>query len=321
MQPTRTINGAVEGGGRIAIVLNGSPLFTGGAGSGESDIRKWVIENDLLEAIVALPTDMFYNTGISTYVWILCNHKPTQRKGKVQLISGVEFFQKMRKSLGSKRKELRDADIEKITKLYGEFVEAENSKIFANRDFGYSTITVERPLKLSFQVPEPIEPSDDPLQVSRRPLFPAINEALREQYGSKKWMSRKQFLEDAARATKSKGIEVTSQHWKALVAELGERDEEAEICRDSKERPEADPTLRDTENVPLKEDIHGYFQREVLPHVPDAWVDESKTKVGYEIPFTRHFYKFVSPRSLDEIDADLKLVTGEILALLSEVTH
>jgi type I restriction enzyme M protein len=321
MRPTKTTNSVIEGGGRIAIVLNGSPLFTGGAGSGESDIRKWILENDLLEAIVALPTDMFYNTGISTYIWVLCNHKTVKRRGKVQLINGVEFFQKMRKSLGSKRKELGEPDIDKITKLYGDFEETEYSKIFDNREFGYSTITVERPLKLSFQVPEAGMPDDETSVEYRQPLFPAINEALRKQFGDKKWMSRKQFLEDAAKATKGAAIDVTAQQWKALVSELGERDDDAEICCDSKGRPEADSTLRDTENVPLKDDIRGYFEREVLPHLPDAWIDESKTKVGYEIPFTRHFYKFVQPRSLEEIDADLKLVTQEIMSLLSEVTH
>lgn len=233
-----------QGGSRIGIVLNGSPLFTGGAGSGESEIRKWIIENDWLEAIVALPTDMFYNTGISTYVWIVCNHKKPERQGKIQLISAAEFFQKMRKSLGSKRKELGDGDIERIVKLYGAFEENEYSKIFDNADFGYSTITVERPL--------------------------------RDEQG------------DIVLNTKGK----------------------------QKGQPQPDSSLRDTENVPLKNDIQAYFEREVLPHVPDAWIDPDKTKVGYEIPFNRHFYKFVPPRSLHEIDEDLKAVSARILGKL-----
>lgn len=237
-----------EGGSRIGIVLNGSPLFTGGAGSGESEIRKWIIENDWLETIVALPTDMFYNTGISTYVWIVTNHKKPERQGKIQLINAVEFYQKMRKSLGSKRKELGDADIERIVKLYGSFEDNEYSKIFDNADFGYSTITVERPL--------------------------------RDEQGN------------------------------VVLGSKGKQ----------KGRPQPDSSLRDTENVPLKDDIQAYFECEVLPHVPDAWIDHDKTKVGYEIPFNRHFYKYVPPRPLEEIDADLKKLSAEIMGLLQEVT-
>jgi type I restriction enzyme M protein len=232
-----------EGGSRVAIVLNGSPLFTGGAGSGESEIRRWVIENDWLEAIVALPTDMFYNTGISTYIWLLTNHKAAERKGKIQLINAAELFQKMRKSLGSKRKELGEAHIAEITRLYGAFEENERSKIFDNAAFGYTTITVERPL----------------------------------------------------------------------------RDAAGRIERDKKGQPKADAALRDTENVPLSEDIGAYFAREVLPHVPDAWIDASKSKVGYEIPFTRHFYVYTPPRALEEIDADLQRLGAEIGELLQAI--
>lgn len=229
-----------EGGSRIAIVLNGSPLFTGGAGSGESNIRKWIIENDWLEAIVALPTDMFYNTGIATYVWLLTNHKAAGRLGKIQLIDGTSFFRKMRKSLGSKRKELGPEDIARIARLYGAFEEGERSKIFDNEDFGYRTITVERPL----------------------------------------------------------------------------RDADGKVERDKKGQPKADSGLRDTENVPLREDVGAYFAREVLPHVPDAWVDFDKTKVGYEIPINRHFYVYKPPRPLDEIEADITGLEGEIAGLL-----
>ncbi|CAK6692451.1 hypothetical protein OGCDGJMD_01235 [Cyanobium usitatum str. Tous] len=240
---------AVDGGSRIGIVLNGSPLFTGGAGSGESEIRRYLLENDLVEAIVALPTDMFYNTGISTYVWILSNRKPAERKGKVQLIDASSYWQKMRKSLGSKRKELSPEHIEEITKLFGAFEEAEKdgkpiSKIFRNEDFGYQTITVERPLR---------DEAGNVLQGQRG---------------------------------KGKG------------------------------QPQADTSLRDTENVPLSEDVETYFEREVLPHVPDAWIDHSKTKKGYEIPFNRHFYVFTPPRPLDEIDAELKQVTDRILEMI-----
>jgi type I restriction enzyme M protein len=240
---------AKDGGSRFGIVLNGSPLFTGGAGSGESEIRRYVLENDLVEAIIALPTDMFYNTGISTYIWILSNRKHDERKGKVQLIDASGFWQKMRKSLGSKRKELSPDHIDTITRLFGNFEDAEQdgkpiSKIFRNEDFGYRTITVERPLR------------------------------------------------DEA------GNVVFGQRGKA------------------KGQPQADSSQRDTENVPLSEDVQTYFEREVLPHVPDAWIDHDKTKVGYEIPFNRHFYVFTPPRPLEVIDAELKQVTDRILAMI-----
>jgi len=240
---------AKDGGSRFGIVLNGSPLFTGGAGSGESEIRRYVLENDLVEAIVGLPTDMFYNTGISTYVWILSNRKPEHRKGKVQLIDASSFWQKMRKSLGSKRKELSDDHIAQITRLFGDFVEAEQdgkpvSRIFDNSDFGYRTITVERPL--------------------------------RDEAGN------------------------------IVLSSKGKQ----------KGKPQPDASLRDTENVPLNEDVEAYFKREVLPHAPDAWIDHEKTKVGYEIPFNRHFYVFQPPRPLAEIDAELKTVTDRIKAML-----
>lgn len=239
-----------EGGSRFGIVLNGSPLFTGGAGSGESEIRRYVLENDLLEAIVGLSTDMFYNTGIATYVWIISNRKPEARQGKVQLIDASGMWQKMRKSLGSKRKELSDAHIERITRLFGDFVEAQDadgkplSRIFDNEDFGYHSITVERPLR--------------------------------------------------------------DEHGQIVLGSKGKQ----------KGKPQPDASLRDTENVPYTEDIMTYFQREVLPHAPDAWIDPDKTKVGYEIPFNRHFYVFKSPRPLAEIDAELKQTTDRILDMI-----
>ena len=266
MRPTK------DGGSRFGIVLNGSPLFTGNAGSGESEIRRYVLENDLLEAIIGLPTDMFYNTGISTYIWIVTNRKPTNRKGKVQLIDASGMWQKMRKSLGSKRKELSDAQIAEITRLFGDakdvYVNPDSgkpisrkaltsgahptatpiSRIFKNTDFGYHTITVERP----------------------------------------------------ARDAKGNVIKETK----------GKR----------KGEPKPDTSLRDSETVPLGEDIEAYFRREVLPHVPDAWIDHDKTKVGYEIPFNRHFYVFKPPRELAEIDAELKGVTDRIVKMIGELS-
>ena len=247
MRPAR------DGGSRFGIVLNGSPLFTGGAGSGESEIRRYVLENDLVEAIIGLPTDMFYNTGISTYLWIVSNRKPAARKGKLQLIDASSFWQKMRKSLGSKRKELSPEHIEEITLLFGRFKEARKdgvpiSRIFKNEAFGYRTITVERP----------------------------------------------------------------------------ERDANGQIVLGSKGKgkgqPVSDSALRDTENVPLSENIDTYFKREVLPHAADAWIDPEKTQVGYEIPFNRHFYVFQPPRPLSVIDAELKGVTDRILTMIGGLT-
>jgi type I restriction enzyme M protein len=276
---------ATDGGSRFGIVLNGSPLFTGGAGSGESEIRRYVLENDLVEAIIGLPTDMFYNTGIATYVWIISNKKPADRKGYVQLIDAGSFWQKMRKSLGSKRKEMSDEHIATVTRLFGDFAEADLatvfdaagketgrhviaaaefapeppeggkvkiapiSRIFKNQDFGYTTITVERPLR--------------------------------------------------------------DEQGKLVLGQKGKL----------KGKPQPDSSLRDTENVPLGEDIKAYFKREVLPHAPDAWIDEAKSKVGYEIPFTRHFYVFEPPRDLREIDEELKGVSARVVAMLGELAE
>ena len=249
---------AKDGGSRFGIVLNGSPLFTGNAGSGESEIRRYVLENDLVEAIIGLPTDMFYNTGISTYVWIVTNRKPEHRKGKVQLIDASGMWQKMRKSLGSKRKELSDEHIAEITRLFGDAQEVSStdeeghdvpiSRIFNNEEFGYQTITVERPL---------LDENGEPVVITS---------------GKKKGQTK------------------------------------------------PDSKLRDTEEVPLGEDVDEYFQREVIPHVPDAWIDHDKTKIGYEIPFNRHFYVFKPPRELSEIDAELKGVTDAIVEMIGELS-
>jgi len=325
-------------GSRIAIVFNGSPLFTGAAGSGESEIRRWIIENDWLEAIVALPDQMFYNTGILTYVWVVTNRKSKKRKGKVQLINGVSFFEKMRKSLGDKRKYISDAQIAEITLIHGDFREGQYCKIFDNDDFGYQRITVERPLKLSFQVsPERIalleeEKSFQGLSRSKkkgkagereaaegRELQQQILAMLRGMDAKKVHKSRDDFENALKKATKAAGISLPAPVKKTILGILSEHDETAEICTDKKGNPEPDSDLRDYENVPLKEDIHNYFEREVLPHVPDAWIDESKTKIGYEIPFTRHFYEYTPPRPLEEIEAEIEELEGEIRGMLAEV--
>ena len=305
-----------QGGGRAGIVLNGSPLFSGGAGSGESEIRRYLLENDLLEAIVALPTDMFYNTGITTYLWIIDNDKRPERKGKVQLIDGTSFSHKMRKSLGSKRKELGPEDIQTIVQLYGEANESDVSKTFRNEDFGYRTITIERPLRLNWALTR--ERWD--AAVSAKPLA-AISEPLSQLDVTDSGPTTDQaaFGKLVKKVTVDAGINLTPPQLKALTAGLSERDDAAPVITDARGNPTPDTDARDTENVPLVENIDEYFAREVLPHLPDAWIDETKTKIGYEIPFTRHFYRYAPPRPLVEIDADLNKLIREIASLLNEV--
>lgn len=230
-------------GSRLAIVFNGSPLFTGSAGSGVSNIRKWIIENDLLEGIVALPDQLFYNTGISTYIWILTNKKSIKRKGKIQLVNAVDFFVKMKKSLGNKRNIITAKQIEEITNVYGDFIESENVKIFNNENFGYTRVQVERP----------------------------------------------------------------------------EQDEKGNIKKDKNKQPKADTSLRDYENVPLIQDVDKYFEKEVKPHVPDAWMDRSKDKIGYEINFTRYFYKYEPLRALKDIRAEIMALEEETINSIKEI--
>lgn len=311
-----------DGGSRMAIVLNGSPLFSGGAGGGESNIRKWLLDNDLVEAIIGLPKDMFYNTGISTYIWVLTNRKDEIRKGRVQLIDGREMFTKLRKGLGSKRNELSAKDIETIVGLYAGFEDGEQSKIFRNEDFLYRTITVERPLKLNWQATaERIDAVFEAkaIQKLNETDAAALRAALDRLGTNTVWKNRAEFqkaLKDAARA---EGLTLAAPLLKTVTAELGEQDETAETCTDTKGNPEPDASLRDTENVPWEEDVDAYVAREVLPYAPDAWVDHSKTKEGAEIPFTRHFYKYIPPRPLEEIDRDLEAVMDQLRAMLVEV--
>ena len=309
---------AQDGGGRAAIVLNGSPLFTGGAGSGESNIRKWVLDRDLLEAIIALPTDMFYNTGISTYIWVLTTKKSAERAGKVQLIDGTKLFRKMRKGLGSKRNELGPDDIATLVKLYEQTEDDARSKTFAAEDFFYRTITVERPLRLNWAL------TSERFAVAREvKALAAIDfTAFAAHTGAhpiEATSDAAEFRKHLIARCDAGGVTLTPPQLKALLAGLSERDENAPVVMDAKRKPESDPTLRDTENVPWSEDIHEYFDREVTPFAADAWIDESKTKDGCEIPFTRHFYQYVRPRPLAEIDADLDAVLGRIRARLDAV--
>jgi type I restriction enzyme M protein len=325
-----------EKGSRIGIVMNGSPLFTGSAASGESEIRRWMLENDWVEAIIALPTDIFYNTGIQTYIWILSNRKPADRAGKVQLIdaSGERFWQSMRKSLGSKRRAIGDDARAEIVRIYGEYLNGnagygDVSKIFDTTDFGYREIRVDRPLRLKFEVTE------KRLEAIRRhnrfgDLGARGEEFLRlleRQVGGRVWMDREEFMPELNAALRPFGRLVPAPLKKALVDILGETDEEAAICRDKDGYPEPDPKLRDHELVPLKDDWEVYFEREVKPFVPDAWVDTNHRdaqdggtgRVGYEINFNRYFYRYVPPRPLAEIDAELKELEADIAALLQEV--
>jgi len=366
-------------GSRIAIVFNGSPLFTGDAGSGESNIRRWIIENDWLEAVVALPNQMFYKTGIFTYVWLVTNKKAAHRRGKVQLIDGTAHFQKMKKSLGDKRNELSDDHIAELVRLYGDFRAEDTSrvmvdgqaqervcsKIFDNREFGFLKVTVERPLRLNFQAS-----SERIAQLWEQSAFVGLAEskkrkdqqailfevetgktlqgniikALQQLDPNRCYLSRELFVKDLDRVLKQADLKLPAPVKKAILTALSEADPMADVCRDKKGNPEPDSNLRDTEIVPLPVGItlplplgydgesgldaliglvrnhcEAYLKAEVLPHVPEAWIDYSKTKVGYEIPLNRHFYVYQPPRPLEEIEADIKSLEADIMAMLGEV--
>ncbi|MBI5470331.1 SAM-dependent DNA methyltransferase [Candidatus Kaiserbacteria bacterium] len=317
-----------DGGSRIGIVHNGSPLFTGDAGSGESEIRRWILEKDLLETIVALPDQLFYNTGINTYLWFLSNRKSAERKGKVQLIDARELFTRERKSLGNKRKKIGDDSQKKVKELYEAFEESEFSKIFDTSAFGYRQITIERPLRLDFQV------SDERLEeLKTEKLFlklklkerTALFEYLKAFPHKKLFMNREKFLELFEPYLKPKKL--GAPLLKAIISVLSARNEKADICLDSEGNTEPDSELRDYENVPLGEDIQKYFDREVKPYVLDAWINESVRdhkdneigKIGYEIPFTRYFYKYEAPRELEAIEKDIEQVENELLTLLKKL--
>lgn len=337
-----------EGGSRVAIIMNGSPLFTGDAGSGESEIRRWILEKDCLEALVAVPEQLFYNTGIATYVWVLTNRKRKERKGKVQLIDATSFWTPMRKSLGNKRREIPTEKAAEILKLFHEFKEGEYGRIYPITHFGYRKITLERPLRLNFQAsPERIGRLDDQaafrnLAVSKKKEAKA--RAKEEEEGRSKqeeirkvlngmpsalFKDREAFVKELEKSAKKADLKISAPIRKAILFALSERDETAKICRDDEGYPEPDPELRDTENVPLSESIETFFEREVKPHVPDAWInraiidekDKQVGKVGYEINFNRYFYKYTSPRPLEEIEADIKKVEQEIMTMLREMAE
>ncbi len=362
-------------GSKIAVVFNGSPLFSGDAGSGPSNIRRWIVENDWLDAIVALPDQLFYNTGIFTYVWLVTNRKAPERRGKVQLIDGTRFFERMKKSLNNKRNEITDKQIHQLTRIYGNCRDGETAEvpidgsretrivscIFENREFGFLKVTVERPLRMNFETTaERIARLDGQtafanLATSKkrkdedaaakeieegRKLQDAIRAMLAKLEGKGRYMDREMFEADLDSAARQAGNNIARPIKRAIFAAMGERDLNAEICRD-KGRPVPDSELRDTENIPLPKGtalplpmefgpdkpndrlvkafrtvIDDYMAGEVLPHVPDAWVDYDKTKVGYEIPINRHFYVYKPPRPLEEIEADIAALEGEIAGLL-----
>jgi type I restriction enzyme M protein len=328
-----------EGGSRVAIVFNGSPLFTGAAGSGESEIRRWIIENDWLEAVVALPDQLFYNTGISTYFWVVTNRKARERRGKVQLVDARKYFVKMRKSLGEKRKEISSSQIAEITRLYGDFADGDKVKIFPNEAFGFLRITIDQSMQLRWEVTEEtiaaalaakaIQKLSDDLQLAVRELL--------ETHRGAKFASERELVDAVGSAATGLGLAGPTQN--ALWSALAVRDEEAPIITDRKGNPEPDPELRDSENVALPavrvsfvEDlterlatleyrtaVDDHMRDQVLPYIPDAWVDFDRTKIGYEVPLTRYFYEYLPPRPLDEIDAEIKAVEAEIQGLLGEV--
>jgi len=336
-----------QGGSRVAIIMNGSPLFTGDAGSSESEIRRWILENDWLDTIVALPEQLFYNTGIATYVWILSNRKTETSKGKVQLIDATEAWVPMPKSLGDKRRQISPEQIGEISEIYARFRDKGKSKIFRTTDFGFRKIRVERPLRLNFKAsPERIERLSEEtafknLAASKKKKMEA--KAAEEQAGREQqkailavlealpedlYRSREEFHQVLYSVLESRGLKLTAALRNAIFAVLSERDDEASISMDLNGNSQPDKDLTDYENVPLGEDIEAYFEREVRPFVSDAWIDKSfidqldgdTGRVGYEINFNSYFYKYQPPRPLEEIEADIKELEGEIISMLKEIT-
>jgi type I restriction enzyme M protein len=348
-----------DGGSRVATIMNGSPLFSGDAGSGESEIRRWILENDWLEALIAIPEQMFYNTGIATYVWVITNRKVPKRRGKVQLIDATSFWTPMRKSLGDKRREIPPDKAGEILRLLNAFKEGEFVKIYPTTHFGFRKVTVERPLRLNFQTsPERIARLEEERafqglvlskkrgevaareQADGRALQDAIRKLLKTLPGTL-YKNREEFLSVLNTAAKRASLELPAPLTKAVISALSERDEIAGVCRDKDGNPEPDPELRDTESVPLANgadpadaegvpaSVRDFFEKEVKPHVPDAWIDTSRRDhkdglvgiVGYEINFNRYFYKYIPPRPLEEIEADIKKLELEIMDMLKDITN
>ena len=344
-----------EGGSRIAIIMNGSSLFAGGAGSGESEIRRYVLENDLLEALIALPEQLFYNTGIATYVWLLTNRKSSKRRNKIQLIDASGFWESMPRSLGNKRRQIPPDMAQDILKILNDYQDGDTrminnretvvSRIFPTVRFGFRKITIERPLRLNFQAsPERIARLKEAqgfqaLIKSRKRGHVATQEEtqgrnlqrrllkLLNNMPATKITDKMAFENVLNGASKRANIVLPTPVRKAILCTLGERDEAATVCRSRNGKQEPDPELRDAERVPLAEDVNTYFEREVRPHVPDAWIDESKRDakdgkvgiVGYEINFNRYFYWYNQPRPLEDIESDIRDVEKDIIQMLRDV--
>jgi type I restriction enzyme M protein len=312
-----------EGGSNAAVIFNGSPLFTGDAGSGESEIRRWFLENDYDKAIIALPEELFFNTGIATYIWILSNRKSVDRIDRIQLIDARSFKHPLRKSLGNKRYEITEEDIAKIVSLYRDFKENEYSKIFSTNELGYRQITIQRPLKLRFDIT-----SDSLVRLQSNPNITHGVISVLETLKDKTFLDKVQFTEELSEGLKKASIKITKKLISVIVNELGKRDENAQTSRDSEGNIEADKELKDFERVPLNENVHDYFKREVKPYIPDAWIDESVRDekdgqvgiVGYEIPFVRYFYKHTEPRKVEEIESEIKNAEVEVQQLLKELS-
>ncbi|WP_083491121.1 type I restriction-modification system subunit M [Stenotrophomonas terrae] len=319
-----------NGGGRAAIILSGSPLFTGNAGQGETEIRRWLLENDLIDAIVALPTDIFFRTGIGTYIWLLDNNKPKERAGKVQLIDATGMHSPMRKSEGNKRRYVSDEQAQDIARLYADFAPSENVRIVDYRDFGYRRIKVLRPLRLVAKI---TDEAIEALQTNKP--FAKLDEETQDGWAKllRKYLGQTypyEWFVDLPALTKKAGLpKIAKPLANALESALGVRTPDAPEVLDDEGNPVPDKELEDFESVPLDQNIGDYMKAEVLPHVSDAWVDTNYIddrdgqigKVGYEINFNRYFYKYVPPRDLHEIDAELKAVEAEIAALLDEVAE
>jgi type I restriction enzyme M protein len=309
------------GGSRVAVVFNGSPLFTGGAGAGESEIRGWLLKNDLLETIIALPNDIFFNTGISTYIWIISNRKSPARKGKVQLINAADLYSKMRKSLGDKRNELLPEHAQKVAKIYADFKASELCKIFDNDNFSYREVIIERPLRQDYAANV-----ERLARLKQSRLLAKITEkqadkllaAISAAAGDKVVKKRAEFIAAIEKAIESADVGMRKTNAPKIADELAEANPEGEVVLDSEGKPVPDSDLRDTEIVPSGQEIKEYFEREVKPHVPDAWISPEMPKTGYEIPFTRHFYKYQPPRDLKEIDDDIRKLAREITKLLED---
>jgi type I restriction enzyme M protein len=323
-----------EGGSRIAIVFNGSPLFNGGPNSGESAIRRWILENDWLEAIVGLPENLFYNTGIRTYIWVLSNNKPEERANKVQLIDAQDLYSEMDESLGEKRHELTQEHIDEISRIFGDIKANGRSKIVPTEEFGYRRIVIDRPLRMSFQATdERIESLDDERAFTNRDeeTQEAVKEALRSLNSDRVWLDRDEFIQQVEDCLEERDIDVRNSVYNAIERALGKQNDDAEIVTDSKGNPEHDTDLRDRERVPLERDPREYFEQEVRPHVNNAWINDSSKyhdkkdgelgTVGYEINFDRYFYEYEPPRPIEEIDADIRELENEIVELLNEVTE